>query len=53
QYCNGNWQEEIPSDRSSWGTFVAIREDTQAKVRKLVDEVAGQNDLDPSSVAGK
>jgi putative endopeptidase len=39
RYLNGKWLQstEIPSDRSSWGTFMQLRDETQAKVRTIVE----------------
>ena len=38
-YVSGTWAEntEIPSDRSSWGTFLALRDLSEARVRQLVE----------------
>eukprot|EP01134_Creolimax_fragrantissima_P007458 CFRG7458T1 len=53
QYCNGNWTEEIPADRATWGTFPSIREDTTKNVHSLVDDIAKNCNRDLSSEEGK
>ncbi|MFD2365181.1 M13 family metallopeptidase [Pseudoduganella sp. GCM10020061] len=44
QYLNGGWIKtaEIPADRSSWGSFAKLREDTVPQVQKLIE--AAQKD---------
>ena len=41
-YANGEWlaKTEIPADRSSWGAFAAIAEDTNARIVKLIEAQA-------------
>jgi len=41
-YANGEWlaKTQIPDDRSSWGAFAMMAEDTNARIVKLIDEVA-------------
>ncbi|MDQ1817589.1 M13 family metallopeptidase [Massilia sp. CCM 9210] len=41
-YANGDWlaKTEIPADRSSWGAFAAMAETSNARIVKLIDEVA-------------
>ena len=38
-YVNGDWmaRTEIPADRSSWGAFAAMAEDTNARIVKLIE----------------
>jgi predicted metalloendopeptidase len=38
-HLNGKWLQstEIPSDRSSWGTFMKLRDDTQEQIRVIVE----------------
>lgn len=40
KYAGGAWikANPIPSDRSVWGTFSALREESDANVRKILDE---------------
>jgi predicted metalloendopeptidase len=39
QHLNGGWIKatEIPADRSSWGTFIQMREDLQPQLRGLIE----------------
>lgn len=41
-YANGSYikNTEIPADQSSWGSFNALSEKTDANVRKLIEEAA-------------
>lgn len=41
-YANGPWlaRTEIPADRSSWGAFAAIAEDSNARIVKLIEAKA-------------
>jgi putative endopeptidase len=41
-YANGEWlaKTEIPADRSSWGAFASIAEDTNARIVKLIQAQA-------------
>jgi putative endopeptidase len=38
-YANGEWlaKTEIPADRSNWGAFASIAEDTNARIAKLIE----------------
>jgi predicted metalloendopeptidase len=38
-YLNGKWLKtaEIPADRSSWGTFIKLREDTTPQLRGIIE----------------
>ncbi|MGO4477796.1 M13 family metallopeptidase [Massilia sp. 2TAF26] len=38
-HLNGKWLQttEIPSDRTSWGTFIKLRDDTQGQVRGIIE----------------
>jgi len=38
-YLNGKWLKtvDIPADRSSWGTFYQLRENTQAQLRDIAE----------------
>jgi putative endopeptidase len=49
-YLNGKWLKttEIPSDKSSWGTFAKLRDDTQPQLRGLIEADAS----DPHKKAG-
>jgi putative endopeptidase len=41
-YANGAWlaKTEIPADRSSWGAGAALAEDTNARIAKMIGELA-------------
>jgi predicted metalloendopeptidase len=49
-YLNGKWLQstEIPSDRSSWGTFMKLREDTQPQLLGIIEA----DQKDPHRKAG-
>ncbi len=42
KYAGGTWikKNPIPSDRARWGTFDALREESDVNVRKILDEEA-------------
>ncbi|MEM1260804.1 MAG: M13-type metalloendopeptidase [Pseudomonadota bacterium] len=42
QYVNGSWLDNtpIPADKASYGNFTVLREDSQANVRKIIEESA-------------
>ncbi|AZP14308.1 M13 family metallopeptidase [Undibacterium parvum] len=42
RYANGGWEDatEIPADKSSWGIFGQLSEDTDKKVLKLIEQAA-------------
>ncbi|GAA2008388.1 peptidase M13 [Nakamurella flavida] len=48
---NGRWLREavIPPDRSVDGAFHALRDDSEAACREIVEEVAGQQDAAPGT----
>ncbi len=53
-HVNGRWlaETEIPSDRSSWGPFVALSDAAEQHVREIIEELAagGATDAaDPSA----
>ncbi len=41
-HVNGRWldEEEIPSDRSSWGPFVQLADAAEAHVREIIEDLA-------------
>jgi predicted metalloendopeptidase len=49
-YLNGKWLKttEIPADRSSWGTFMKLREDTQPQLLGIIEA----DQKDPHKKAG-
>ena len=46
-YVNGPWVEntEIPADRARWGTFDALREQSDKDIRSLVQEVSAADNV--------
>ncbi len=42
RHVNGRWLEttEIPSDRSAWGAFVMLAEQSEERVRAIIEELA-------------
>ena len=44
-HVNGRWleEEEIPSDRSSWGPFVQLADAAEAQVRDIIEELAASD----------
>ena len=49
-HVNGRWfdETEIPSDRSSWGSFTMLREAAEQHVRQIIEELA-QETHEPGS----
>lgn len=45
QYVNGNWLKntEIPADKSSYGIFTRLREESQANVKSIIEASANGN----------
>src|SRR5205085_8661801 len=41
-HVNGRWldEEDIPSDRSSWGPFVQLADDAEKQVHQIIEELA-------------
>jgi putative endopeptidase len=50
RYLNGKWLDtvEIPADKSSWGSFMQLREDTLPQLRTLIEKAANT----PNKLAG-
>lgn len=44
-YVNGDWlaSTEIPADRSSWGAFAVLAEATDARIAKMIEALAADN----------
>jgi predicted metalloendopeptidase len=44
EYLNGKWLKtvEIPSDKSSWGSFMELRENTLPQLRGIIEKVASK-----------
>jgi putative endopeptidase len=54
-YVNGTWikNTEIPADRALWGTFYALRDQSNKDIRTLVEEVSATEDLQNGTPAQK
>jgi predicted metalloendopeptidase len=54
-YVNGKWvaETEMPADRSRWGTFDSLREQSDTDVRVLVEEVSAAENVQPGSPTQK
>jgi putative endopeptidase len=50
EYFNGKWlaSTEIPADKSSWGSFLKLRDDTLPQLRAIIETAAH----DPTAVPG-
>ena len=54
-YVNGTWMKntEIPDDKTRWGSFNELRENTDADVLAILKKAANDPNLDSSSDEGK
>lgn len=54
-YVNGAWvnNTEMPADRARWGTFDALREQSNKDIRALVEEVSAAEDVKNGSPSQK
>jgi len=45
EYLNGKWLKtvEIPSDKSSWGSFMELRENTLPQLRTIIEKASSSN----------
>jgi len=55
RYANGNWikNNQIPEDRSSYGSFDIVNKETDYNVRTLLEEVATKTDTEKGTIAQK
>ncbi|GGB78254.1 endothelin-converting protein [Flavobacterium suaedae] len=55
RYVNGTWidKAEIPSDKTRWGSFDELRENTNQDALKILKEAAKDKKLNPNSDQGK
>ena len=55
QHLNGKWLAEtvIPADKSSWGSFAKLADDTQTQLRGIVEGAAADKARAPGSNAQK
>lgn len=54
-YANGSWQTKnpIPLDRSSWGTFNILQDNTQENIRQILVSAAANKKAAPGSIEQK
>ena len=50
-YANGSWvrETEIPSDRGRYGTFDVLREQSDERVRAIIERAAADTDAEEGS----
>jgi putative endopeptidase len=55
RHVNGRWiaSHEIPADRSMDGSFRALHDLSEERVREIITDLAAQDDLDPGSTPAK
>lgn len=53
RHVNGSWLKtaEIPEDRSGWGAFHELREESEAAIRQIVDACTPDGDPDSTRIA--
>src|SRR5687767_1926456 len=46
EYLNGKWRKntEIPADKSSWGSFAKLLDDTLPQMRAIIENAAASKD---------
>ncbi len=51
RYVNGGWIERtaIPADKSRWGSFYILREESAQQQREIIEQLAGEKDLPAGS----
>jgi endothelin-converting enzyme/putative endopeptidase len=54
-YVNGTWVDntEMPADRARWGTFDALREQSNKDIRALVEEISAAENVQNGTPAQK
>jgi predicted metalloendopeptidase len=47
RWVNGAWidRTEIPADKTTWGSFTILREESDRHQREIIEELAARNDL--------
>ena len=55
RYVNGKWVDstEIPSDQTTWGSFMELRERTDEDAMAILEGASANDSLDPSSDQAK
>jgi len=51
RYVNGNWlkKTEIPADKARYGSFTKLRDDSEARLRAIIEESAAKPNKQPGS----
>jgi endothelin-converting enzyme/putative endopeptidase len=51
QWANADWlaKTEIPADKSAWGAMGQVAEDSNQRIAKLIEGLAGQKDISPEA----
>jgi endothelin-converting enzyme/putative endopeptidase len=51
RYANGDWlaKTEIPADKPGWGAMGALAEETNQRIVKMIEVLAGQKDISPEA----
>jgi endothelin-converting enzyme/putative endopeptidase len=51
RHANNTWlrTNPIPPDRTSWGSFLILREDVEHQLKTIVDEVSARAPMDPAA----
>ena len=51
RYVNGTWLDktEIPADKSSYGSFTALRDKARLDVLEIIEEMSKRENLEPGS----
>jgi putative endopeptidase len=54
-HANGTWvrETEIPGDRGRWGTFDLLREQSDERVRTIIETAAADTEAEPGSATRK
>lgn len=55
RYVNGKWLDtvEIPADKSNYGSFIALSDQSEKDLRTIIEEAARQLDKEPGSETQK
>ena len=55
EFANGGWiqKTDIPADKTRWGSFVMLHEESRDAVQVIIDELSGKEGLQAGSDAQK
>jgi putative endopeptidase len=55
KYVNGTWEKTtvMPSDQARYGSFIELRDKSEAALRVIIEEAAANKDAKPGSEQGK